>query len=44
MAKQKRRQFSREYKEEAVRMVTGQHMPLKKAAEQLEINVSLLNQ
>lgn len=44
MAKQKRRQFSREFKEEAVRLVTQKGVPLKQAAEDLGIHVSLLSQ
>ena len=43
MAKQKRRQFSREFKEEAVRMVTQKGVPLKQVAEDLKISVSLLS-
>ena len=44
MTKKKRRQFSREFKEEAVRLVTQKGVPLKQAAEDLGIHVSLLGQ
>lgn len=45
MTKQKkRRQFSQEFKREAVRLVTQKRVPLKQVAEDLGIHVSLLGQ
>ncbi len=43
MAKKNRRQFSQEFKEEAVKLVTHSGETLKKVAEDLGISVSLLS-
>lgn len=43
MTKKKRRKFSQEFKEEAVRLVTQKGVPLKQAAEDLGIHASLLS-